>query len=113
VTWKNTSLALLANFPPVQIERAGATPPTLNVRGRVYNYSPNEVVGGITQLDRKAIVYAEDVTWTPALRKGDRLRYSVPEDGSTKLMTIEQVDNATARIAGEELVLYKLRLTGA
>jgi hypothetical protein len=111
VTWKNAALALLANFPSVQIERTGATPPTLTARGRVYNYAPDEVVGGITQSDRKAIVYADDVTWTPALRKGDRLRYTV-EDG-TKLLNIETVDNATARVAGEELVLYKLRLTGA
>ena len=110
MSWKTTALALLENFPPVQLERAGETSLT-NVRGRVYNYAPDEVVGGITQSDRKAIVYADDVTWTPALRKGDRLRYTV-EDG-TKLLNIETVDNATARVAGEELVLYKLRLTGA
>jgi hypothetical protein len=52
------------------------------------------------------------VTWTPKLRKGDRLRYPV-EDGGTKLLNIETVDDATARVAGEQLVLYKLRLTGA
>jgi hypothetical protein len=109
--WKAAALTMLQHFPEVSLERAGATTLT-GVRGRVFNYDPNEVVGGITQSDRKAIVYADDVTWTPKLRKGDRLRYPV-EDGGTKLLNIETVDDATARVAGEQLVLYKLRLTGA
>lgn len=109
MTWKATADALLQNFPRVTLERAGATTLT-DVRGRVYSYAPNEVVGGITQTDRKAIVYADDVTWSPPLRKGDRLRYAV--EGGTKLFNIETIDDATARVAGEDLVLYKLRLTG-
>jgi hypothetical protein len=109
-SWKATALSLMERHPPVSLERAGATTLT-GVRGRVYNYAPDEVVGGITQSDRKAIVYADDVTWTPPLRKGDRLCY--PVEGGTKLLNIETVDDATGRVAGENLVLYKLRLTGA
>jgi hypothetical protein len=110
MSWKSAALTLLQLFPTLTLERAGATTIT-GVRGRVYNYAPDELVGGITQLDRKGIVYADDVTWTPKLRNGDRVRYAT-EDGATKLLNIEQVDDATARIAGENLVIYKLRLKG-
>lgn len=111
MSWKSAALTLLEQFNRITLERVGATPPTLSVRGRVYNYAPDELVGGITQLDRKGIVYADDVTWTPKLRNGDRVRYAV-EDGGTKLLNVEQVDDATTRIAGENLVLYRLRLKG-
>lgn len=109
MSWKSAALALLAQFNRLTLERVGATPPTLDVRGRVYQYRPDELVGGITQLDRKGIVYADDVTWTPKLRKGDRLRYAM-EDGATKLLNVEEVDDVTTRLAGENLVLYRLRL---
>lgn len=108
MSWKAATLTLLGQFNRVTVERAGATPPTLDVRGRVYNYAPDELVGGITQLDRKGIIYADDVTWTPKLRKGDRVRY-VTEDG-TKLLNVEEIDDATTRIANEDLVLYRVRL---
>jgi hypothetical protein len=111
MSWKTAALTLLGNFSTITLERTGATPPTLTVRGRVYNYAPDELVGGISQLDRKGIVYADDVTWTPKLRNGDRVRYAT-EDGSSKLLNVEHVDDATARVAGENLVIYRLRLKG-
>jgi hypothetical protein len=108
MSWKGAALTLLGQFNRVTVERAGATPPTLEVRGRVYNYSPDELVGGITQLDRKGIIYADDITWTPRLRKGDRVRYTT-EDG-TRLLNVEEIDDVTARVANENLVLYRVRL---
>jgi hypothetical protein len=111
VTWKTTALSLLDWFPRLTLERVGATTLT-GVRGRVYNYSPDELVGGIDQSHRQGIIYADDVTWTPPLLKvGDRVRYSV-EGGGTKLLNVESVDDATANVAGESLVFYKVRLKG-
>jgi hypothetical protein len=42
MSWKAAALTMLQHFPEVSLERAGATTLT-GVRGRVFNYDPDEV----------------------------------------------------------------------
>ncbi len=75
------------------------------VRARVTGYKPDEIGGDIMQGDRKVIVFADDVTFDPPLRRGDK----VVVRGA--LLNIAVVDDNTRRIAGE-LIAYELAARG-
>lgn len=77
----------------------------ISVRARVKGYAPDELVGGITQADRKIIALAVDVTFNPALRQGDKAIIR----GRT--MNLERVDDSTRRPSGE-LAAYELLAKG-
>lgn len=80
------------------------------VRARVSGYTPEELVGGISQADRKVILLAEDV---------EASGFPVPiKSGSTdklvirgRQMMISEVDDSTVRV-GSTLIAYKIRATG-
>lgn len=78
-----------------------------NVRARVTEYQPNELVGTITQGDRKAIIYAPDVAagGISALTLNDKIVVYGRE------LAIFAIDNATRRIDGQ-LIAYELQLRG-
>lgn len=78
----------------------------ITVRARVTGYQPEELAGGIQHGDRRIIVMAEDVTFDPALKRGD-----VALVRGSALM-IEEVDNSTRRIDGE-LIAYDIRAKGS
>lgn len=88
------------------------TSPTVSktVRGRVVGYSPEELIGGITQGSRRVVILAEDVESsgfpTPIRARGtDRLVVH------GRPMIIETVDTNTARI-GDTLIAYLITATG-
>lgn len=83
---------------------AGANRPKfdLEVRARVMEYSPAELVGGIIQGDRKLIVLAQDLTdggFTLPLRKGDKAVVRGKE------LNVEGADDSTRRAAGELIAI--------
>lgn len=87
------------------------TPPTdATVKARVVGYRAEELVGGITQGDRKVIVLAEDV---------ETSSFPVPfkTTGSDKVivrgktLNIGVVDDSTRRIGGT-LIAYEIQARG-
>lgn len=78
------------------------------VRARVVDYEPNELVGGISQGDRKLIVLAEDMIAAQApldIKKGDKAVVRGKE------LNIEAADDNTRRVQGV-LIAYELRVRG-
>jgi hypothetical protein len=78
------------------------------VRARVMEFKPAELVGTIQQGDRKLIVLADDLATAQMplpLRKGDKAVVSGKE------LNIEGVDDNTRRIAGV-LVAIELQVRG-
>lgn len=82
------------------------TPPTdISVKARVTGYQPEEMTGGIQSGDRKIIVLAQDVTFSPPLKVGDKALVG------GKLLNLERVDDNTVR-SGETLLAYILTARG-
>lgn len=80
-------------------------------RARVMGYAANELVGSITQGDRKIIVLAEDLEGESpvfAITKKDKVVASRFADE----LAIMSVDDSTARI-GATLIAYVLQARGA
>lgn len=79
-------------------------------RARVMGYAPNELVGGITQGDRKIIVLAEDL-------EGDSPEFVIAKTDKVVAarfaneLSIQSVDASTRRI-GETLIAYELQARG-
>jgi hypothetical protein len=87
----------------------GPTRPSVDyeARARVTGYQPNELVGGIVQGDRRAIVYADDLTEAglASILLTDKL---VVRD---RELAIRAVDDSTRRVDGE-LIAYELSCRG-
>lgn len=89
---------------------AGANRPRFDtdVRARVVDYMPDELVGTIQQGDRKLIVLADDLIGAQVpldLRKGDKIVVRGKE------LNIEAVDDNTRRVQGV-LIAYELQVRG-
>lgn len=100
----------LGRYESVRLVRrtgTGSSAPehAIDVRGRATDYRPDELAGGVQQGDRKIIVYADDVTFSPHLRRGDKAIVR----GAT--LNIEDVDDSTVRVNGV-LIAYILRARG-
>lgn len=81
------------------------------VRARVTGYSPQEMVGGITQGDRKVILMAEDLAGeSPAFTVAKSDKVVAARFGSAEL-AILGVDDNTRRVDGE-LIAYELHVRG-
>lgn len=79
------------------------------VIARVMGYAPDELIGGITQGDRKIFVLAEDVE-----AGGFPLPFKPGSDSVLvrgNKLTIQSVDDNTHRIGGV-LIAYEIRATG-
>lgn len=107
MTWKTTALSLLAPFGTLTFRRIGTPNVDLTVRARLRGYRADELVGGVQQGDRQVIAYADDVTFTPALRPGDKVL-----SPTGRLLNIETVDDSTGYVDDEGLVVYYLRVRG-
>lgn len=78
------------------------------VLARVKRYEPNELVGGITQADRKVIVMAEDIGAFPVpIKTGGSDKVVV----RGRVMNIQEVDDSTCRY-GPELIAYLITARG-
>jgi hypothetical protein len=98
--------ALRDHGETVTVERPGG--PSVEVRARIMGYSAEELVSGITQGDRKAILLAEDLEragFPGPIRRNDRVVVR------GRPMNVESVDDSTRRI-GEVLIAYELGVTG-
>lgn len=88
---------------------AARVPADYSARGRVVDFQPGELIGGIVQGDRKAIVLAEDVDGSgialPIIGGADKMVVRGKE------LAIKAVDDNTRRIAGE-LIAYEIRIGG-
>lgn len=79
-------------------------------RARVTGYAPNELVGSITQGDRRVIALAEDLDGeSPPFKiaKGDK----VVAPWFSDEVSIMAVDDSTRRVAGT-LIAYDLQVRG-
>jgi hypothetical protein len=83
--------------------KRGAT--EISVHAKVSEYTPAELVGGIVQGDRRIMVLAEDVSFDPPLKRGDKALVR------GHLLNIESVDDNTRREAGT-LLAYVLQARG-
>lgn len=89
---------------------AGANRPRFDadIRARVMDYTPDELIGTIVQGDRKLIVLAEDMIAAQVpldMRKGDKIVVRGKE------LNIEAVDDNTRRVQGV-LIAYELQVRG-
>jgi hypothetical protein len=89
---------------------AGASRPSFDatVKARVTEFAPHELVGGITQGDRKLIVLAQDLfdaQWPVPPKKGDKAIVRGRE------LNIEGVDDNTRRVSGV-LAAYEIVVRG-
>lgn len=90
----------------ISLQRAGV--PTVDILCRIRDYRPDELVGGVIQGDRQAIIPAECLEragWPGAPSVGDQ----IIDGGAT--MTVEAVDASTRRIAGV-VIGYNLTVRG-
>jgi hypothetical protein len=106
MTWKSTALSLLEPFGTLVFKRLGTPDIEINVRARLRGYRAEEIVGGINQGDRQVTAYADDVTFTPPLKPGDKVMHP-----TGRQLNIETVDDTTG-ITDEGLVVYYLRVRG-
>ena len=86
----------------------GVAPTTVaNLLARVMGYSPEELVGGIAEGERKVILLAEDLAATaiPTPARNDRVVWN------GKTLNVVAVDDATRRVAGETIA-FELRVAG-
>jgi hypothetical protein len=89
---------------------AGANRPWFDcdVRARVMDYKPNELVGSIVQGDRRLVILHEDlVTAQFALPLAKDMKARV----RGKELNIEAVDDSTRRVGGQ-LIAYELQVRG-
>jgi hypothetical protein len=56
----------------ITLRRIGTPDIDITVHAKARAYEPDELVGGINQQDREIRILAEDVTFSPALRPGDK-----------------------------------------
>lgn len=98
----------------ITIRRVTSTGPAIEktVRAIVSGYTPDELVGGITQVDRKLTISAEDLEREPnpfplPLRRGGSDKAVV----RGQLMTLEDIDDSSMRMAGQ-LIAYRVRAKG-
>ena len=84
---------------------SGVGAESLAVWGRIMGFDPDELVGDIKQGDRKAIILAEDVTFNPPLRPGDRIMLR------GQPLNITAVDDSTRRVGGM-LIAYEVTARG-
>ncbi len=94
----------------ITVRRVVANAPAIEVTARaiVTGYSPDELVGGVNQADRKVFLSAQDLEdkdFPEPLKRNDKVVIR------GKLMNVEDVDDSTFREAGE-LIAYRLRVTG-
>jgi hypothetical protein len=78
------------------------------VRGRVWDYEPNEIAGPIEEGDRRVRVLVEDMIAAQIpldLREGDKVVVRGKE------LNIEAADDNTHRVAGV-LIAYELQVRG-
>lgn len=97
---------LIRRYPGVGV---GQTPVDRECRCRIVGYAPDELVGAITQGDRKVIVLAEDLAGESPpflITKSDKV-----VDRASKELAILGVDDNTRRVAGE-LIAYELHVRG-
>lgn len=87
---------------PVTLRR-GTT--DISVLARVTGHNNQELELGVVQSDCMVLVLAEDVTFAPPLKRGDKVVVR------GRVLTIEDVDDNTRRVAGV-LVAYQLRARG-
>lgn len=107
MVWKSATLALLGPFGTMTFQRGFPPANTdIQVRARMRGYRPDELVGGVQQTEREVIAYADDVTFDPPLKVGDRV---FDPDDNNRLYTIQAVDGATGR-TDEGLAFYRLRV---
>lgn len=110
---KTAYRAFLGEFEPVLIRRytgAGASRPYFDAeaQARVMGYEPHEIVGTISQGDRKLIVLAEDLIaaqFALPVKKGDKAVVRGVE------LNIEAADDSTRRV-GTELIALELQCRG-
>jgi hypothetical protein len=88
----------------ITLRRIGTPDIDITVHAKARAYEPDELVGGINQQDREVRIPAEDVTFSPPLRPGDKAII----DG--RVMNIDSVDASTGR--GNDLVFYIVRARG-
>jgi hypothetical protein len=89
----------------ITLRRLGTPNTDVTVRAKTRAYQQDELVGGVSQQDREVRVLAEDVTFSPALKPGDKVLMH------GRLFNIDAVDGSTGR-AGNDLVYYILRARG-
>lgn len=80
----------------------------VEVRARVMGYQPNEMVAGIAQADRKAIVLHEDLIAAGFALPITNADFAVVQG---KQHAIRVPDNATRRVAGATIA-YELQIVG-
>lgn len=80
----------------------------VDVRARVTGYQPNELVGGIAQADRKAIVLHEDLVNAGFALPITNADFAVV---AGKQHAIRVPDNMTRRVAGVTIA-YELQIVG-
>ncbi len=108
MTWKTTALDLLdLAGTTLTFRRIGTPNVDCTVRARLRGYRPDELVGGVQQGDRQVVAYADDVTFIPVLRPGDKVL-----SPTGRLLNIETVDDSTGYVDGEGVVVYYLRVRG-
>jgi hypothetical protein len=104
---------LAAHGEEITLRRINPSPTAATdktVRARVTGYAPEELIGGITQADRKVILLAEDVEtsgFPVPIKSGSSDRVVV----RGRQMMIAAVDDSTRRI-GSTLIAYEIRATG-
>lgn len=102
---------IAANGETITLRRIGSPDQNFPVRARVMGFSPEELVAGLDQADRKVIVLAEDV---------ETSGFPVPFDdgGSDKvvlsggeILNVQSVDDHTRRVGGV-LIAYEIVARG-
>ena len=83
MTWKSTALSLLEPFGTLVFKRLGTPDIEINVQARLRGYRAEEIVGGVNQGDRQVTAYADDVTFTPPLKPGDKVMHPLRTGGSS------------------------------
>jgi hypothetical protein len=69
-----------ADGETITLRRIGTPNTDISVKAKARGYAPEELVGGINQQDREIRILAEDVTFDPALRPGDKAILQGPRD---------------------------------
>jgi hypothetical protein len=88
---------ILASGEPVTLRRLGVGATAAIVRAKVSGFEPNELVGGITEGDRKVVVLAADLesaSWPVPPQPGDQIEIR----GTT--LGVVAVDDSTRRVQG-------------
>lgn len=80
----------------------------VQVRARVTGYQPNELIGGIQQGDRKAIVLHDDLVGCGLALPLTNSDYAVVKG---RQHAIRVPDDATRRVAGQPIA-YELQIIG-